>query len=108
MDPSKPWEATRQPFLLKANMREYQHMGLGWLVTLYEKNINGILADEMGLGKTLQTIALLSWLAAEQVRGRTARALCLPIRFPIPVSDKWFVSMSTPENGVQQFKLCSI
>ncbi|EYC34805.1 hypothetical protein Y032_1403g3866, partial [Ancylostoma ceylanicum] len=34
-----------------------------WLVTLYEKNLNGILADEMGLGKTIQTISLLAHLA---------------------------------------------
>jgi SNF2 family DNA or RNA helicase len=38
-------------------------VGLDWLVTLYEKNLNGILADEMGLGKTIQTIALLAHLA---------------------------------------------
>ena len=32
MDPTKPWTATRLPFLLKGNLREYQHMGLDWLV----------------------------------------------------------------------------
>ena len=54
------------PFLLKGKLREYQHIGLDWLVTLYHKHLNGILADEMGLGKTIQTIALLSWLACER------------------------------------------
>ncbi|WPT11241.1 Protein PHOTOPERIOD-INDEPENDENT EARLY FLOWERING 1 [Picochlorum sp. SENEW3] len=54
------------PFLLKGELREYQHIGLDWLVTLYHKHLNGILADEMGLGKTIQTIALLSWLACER------------------------------------------
>uniref|UniRef100_A0A3Q3EY84 Helicase ATP-binding domain-containing protein n=1 Tax=Labrus bergylta TaxID=56723 RepID=A0A3Q3EY84_9LABR len=39
------------------------HIGLDWLVTMYEKKLNGILADEMGLGKTIQTIALLAHLA---------------------------------------------
>lgn len=57
---------TNVPFLLKGTLREYQHIGLDWLVSLYHKRLNGILADEMGLGKTIQTIALLSWLACER------------------------------------------
>ncbi|CAD7704403.1 unnamed protein product, partial [Ostreobium quekettii] len=57
---------TQVPFLLKHALREYQHIGLDWLVTIYRKRINGILADEMGLGKTIQTIALLAWLVAEE------------------------------------------
>jgi SNF2 family DNA or RNA helicase len=52
--------------LLRGVLREYQHVGLDWLVTLYESNLNGILADEMGLGKTIQTIALLAHLACEK------------------------------------------
>ena len=54
------------PFLLSANLklREYQHVGLNWLVSLHERRLNGILADEMGLGKTIQTIALLAYLAS--------------------------------------------
>jgi len=51
-------EAPRCPFLLKHSLREYQHVGLDWLVTMYEKRLNGILADEMGLGKTIMAIAL--------------------------------------------------
>lgn len=35
---------TPVPFLLKHKLREYQHIGLDWLVSLYEKRINGILA----------------------------------------------------------------
>ncbi len=35
------------PFLLRGSLREYQHIGLDWLVTLYKKRLNGILADEM-------------------------------------------------------------
>ncbi|KAH9501524.1 hypothetical protein DERF_012364 [Dermatophagoides farinae] len=54
------------PFLLKYQLREYQHIGLDWLVAMYEKNLNGILADEMGLGKTIQTIALIAHLACEK------------------------------------------
>ena len=54
------------PFLLKHVMREYQHIGLDWLMTIYTRRLNGILADEMGLGKTIQTIALLAHLACEK------------------------------------------
>ena len=54
------------PFLLKGSLREYQHIGLDWLVTIYRRRLNGILADEMGLGKTIMTIALLGWLACEE------------------------------------------
>ena len=41
-----------RPFLLanKLTLREYQHFGLSWLVSLHERRLNGILADEMGLG----------------------------------------------------------
>ncbi|CAM6104661.1 unnamed protein product [Calypogeia fissa] len=57
---------TKLPFLLKHSLREYQHIGLDWLVTMYEKRLNGILADEMGLGKTIMTISLLAHLACDR------------------------------------------
>jgi len=57
---------TTVPFLIKHQLREYQHVGLDWLATMYEQRLNGILADEMGLGKTIQTIALLAYLACER------------------------------------------
>ena len=57
---------TKVPHLLKHTLREYQHVGLDWLATMFEKRLNGILADEMGLGKTIQTIALLAHLACEK------------------------------------------
>ena len=57
---------TKVPFLLKHVLREYQHIGLEWLVAMDERRLNGILADEMGLGKTIQTIALLGHLACEK------------------------------------------
>eukprot|EP01133_Synstelium_polycarpum_P005747 gene5747-6651_t len=57
---------TRVPFLIKHPLREYQHIGLDWLSSLYDKQLNGVLADEMGLGKTIQTISLLAYLAVER------------------------------------------
>jgi len=54
------------PFLIRGTLREYQHVALDWMVSMYDKNLNGILADEMGLGKTLMTISMLAWLACER------------------------------------------
>ncbi|EGC36924.1 hypothetical protein DICPUDRAFT_97424 [Dictyostelium purpureum] len=52
-----------QPDLMTGGkLKEYQVTGLEWLVSLYNRNLNGILADEMGLGKTVQTIAFISFL----------------------------------------------
>ena len=56
----------QQPFLLNNILREYQLIGLHWLIALHDNHINGILADEMGLGKTIQTIALFAYLAANR------------------------------------------
>lgn len=64
------------PFLLKHSLREYQHVGLDWLATMYEKRLNGILADEMGLGKTIQTIALLAHLVCEKGKNSLYAMLC--------------------------------
>ena len=47
------------PSDLKADLREYQKVGVNWLSFLKEVGIGGILADDMGLGKTLQTLCIL-------------------------------------------------
>ncbi|EFC49535.1 predicted protein [Naegleria gruberi] len=56
------------PYLLDKDLvlREYQQIGLDWLVTMHDKGLNGILADEMGLGKTIMTIALIAHLASKE------------------------------------------
>ncbi|KAJ3380231.1 hypothetical protein HDU84_006066 [Entophlyctis sp. JEL0112] len=60
----------RQPNLVTGCvMREYQLVGMEWLISLWEQGLNGILADEMGLGKTLQTIAFLAHLVEMNVWG---------------------------------------
>ena len=43
-------------------LKDYQMVGVNWLISLYELGINGILADQMGLGKTIQTIGFLAFL----------------------------------------------
>jgi SWI/SNF-related matrix-associated actin-dependent regulator of chromatin subfamily A member 5 len=54
---------SQQPACIQGGlMRSYQLEGLNWLISLYDRKINGILADEMGLGKTLQSISLVGYL----------------------------------------------
>ncbi|XP_049618487.1 E1A-binding protein p400 isoform X1 [Syngnathus scovelli] len=57
---------TPAPFLLHGALREYQQIGVDWLVNLYKKHLNGILADETGLGKTVQTVAYMAHLAGQE------------------------------------------
>lgn len=47
---------------LRAELRDYQALGLNWLMFLHQYGFGGILADDMGLGKTLQTLAFLQRL----------------------------------------------
>ncbi|KAJ4942276.1 hypothetical protein JOQ06_012142 [Pogonophryne albipinna] len=54
------------PLLLHGSLREYQQIGVDWLVNLHKKNLNGILADETGLGKTVQTVAYMAQLAGQE------------------------------------------
>lgn len=54
------------PFLLHGSLREYQQIGVDWLINLYKKKLNGILADESGLGKTVQTVAYMAHLAGQE------------------------------------------
>ncbi|KAI8878587.1 hypothetical protein K501DRAFT_228178 [Backusella circina FSU 941] len=55
---------TTQPTFVNPEMtlKDYQIMGVNWMLLLYRKNISGILADEMGLGKTAQVISFLARL----------------------------------------------
>ncbi|KAJ8435070.1 hypothetical protein Cgig2_015575 [Carnegiea gigantea] len=53
----------RQPSMLRAGtLRDYQLVGLQWVLSLYNKKLSGILADEMGLRKTVQVMALIAYL----------------------------------------------
>jgi SWI/SNF-related matrix-associated actin-dependent regulator of chromatin subfamily A member 5 len=52
-----------QPSILTGGkLTHYQLDGLNWIISLYERGLNGILADEMGLGKTIQSISFLAYL----------------------------------------------
>jgi superfamily II DNA or RNA helicase len=47
------------PENLRADLREYQQSGYGWLARLAHWGIGGVLADDMGLGKTVQALGIL-------------------------------------------------
>lgn len=64
--PDRTLTKIRPPFLFRGTLRPYQQVGMEWLISLYNNQVNGILADEMGLGKTIQTIALLAHLACDR------------------------------------------
>lgn len=46
-------------------LRDYQQIGVRWMVTLAKCGFGGILADEMGLGKSIQTIYYLRYCLKE-------------------------------------------
>ncbi|MGP9539749.1 DEAD/DEAH box helicase [Brachybacterium sp. AOP43-C2-M15] len=48
------------PRSVRAELRDYQHEGFGWLAFLFAHGLGGVLADDMGLGKTLQTLSLIA------------------------------------------------
>ena len=75
---------------IKAEFREYQTRGFGWLWFLYQYGLNGILADDMGLGKTLQALALLQ-KAKEKDKKAPSLVIC-----PTSVVFNW-------ENEIEKF-----
>lgn len=50
----------------KKILREYQIVGVEWMLKLRSMNLGGILADDMGLGKTLQVITYLESVKRER------------------------------------------
>jgi hypothetical protein len=59
----KPWKMEEHvPPDLQGMLRDYQKIGVQWLLDQAAAGFGGILADEMGLGKTLQSLAMLAAL----------------------------------------------
>jgi len=50
------------PDEIRAELRDYQKKGFGWMWKLYTNDFGGCLADDMGLGKTLQTLTLIQYV----------------------------------------------
>eukprot|EP00347_Sterkiella_histriomuscorum_P012579 403368026 len=80
-------EIKEQPKMIKGGqLKSYQLIGLNWMVSLYNNNLNGILADEMGLGKTIQTISLFSYLI--EVKGNEGPFLVV---VPLTTISNWIM-----------------
>lgn len=55
-----PEDREETPAIMTCVLKEYQRIGLTWLLKMERGNAKGgILADEMGLGKTVQALALM-------------------------------------------------
>lgn len=67
-DLTHPEDFPLQATQVKADLRDYQEKGIGWLQMLHHYGFGGILADDMGLGKTLQTIAFLTSQVTKESR----------------------------------------
>lgn len=71
---------TPVPFLLKHSLREYQHIGLDWLVTMSERKLNGkkiiltynynyimLMVMELSKIKVLQSYIYNCWFFVERL-----------------------------------------
>ena len=67
----------QMPSLLKANLREYQKIGVQWLQMLDFYGLGGILADDMGLGKTVQILCVIcSYLEKHKENSKPIMVVC--------------------------------
>lgn len=79
------FDDTSEPILpmhLKNTLRDYQFVGVKWLMQLANWGLNACLADDMGLGKTLQTLCVL------QMRSQLGASLVIA---PKSVGHNWQV-----------------
>ncbi|RXG50736.1 SWI/SNF-related matrix-associated actin-dependent regulator [Armadillidium vulgare] len=83
---------SEQPKILNPEMKlkNYQLIGLNWLVLMHDQQLNGVLADEMGLGKTVQAISFLGYL---KEMGELEHKMCL-IVVPTSTLDNWARELS--------------
>ncbi|KAJ8075575.1 hypothetical protein PM082_021205 [Marasmius tenuissimus] len=75
-------ELEEQPHSISKNlgeMKDYQLLGLSFLVHMYQNGINCILGDEMGLGKTLQTLSLFAWMKENTKSTLDAHLIVCPL-----------------------------
>ncbi|KAG7085999.1 hypothetical protein E1B28_003522 [Marasmius oreades] len=82
-------------------MKDYQLLGLSFLVYMYKNGMNCLLGDEMGLGKTLQTLSLFAWIK-ENTQGPLEPHLVI---CPLSVLSSWEAEASRwlPTFKVERF-----
>jgi superfamily II DNA or RNA helicase len=70
-------------------LRDYQKIGVAWLLYLFDNNFGGLLCDEMGLGKTHQAIAFIAAARQRCQNGFAALIVC-----PATVVSHWHAIIS--------------
>lgn len=87
------------PKKLDIPLKDYQKVGVQWLMDLYNIQLGGILADDMGLGKTIQTLAFLDILRSKKELKKTM------IIVPTSLVYNWAeeVKKFTPKLEIERF-----
>lgn len=91
-----------QPDCVTTPLRDYQLIGLDWMVHMQQKGMPFILGDEMGLGKTLQTISLIAHL--KESCGYTGPSLVI---CPLSVLYSWCSEVKKHAPSLKVFRFHS-
>jgi len=90
-----------QPDSVTTTLRDYQLIGLDWMVKMHTKGMPFILGDEMGLGKTLQTISLIAHLKqANLTTTGPSLVIC-----PLSVLYSWCHEIEKHAPSIKHFRL---
>ena len=92
-----------QPDVVVTPLRDYQMIGLEWMVRMHSRGLPFVLGDEMGLGKTLQTIALIAHLR-ENVEGHVGPTLVV---CPLSVLYSWCAEVDKHAPTLKHFRFHS-
>ncbi|RJP78043.1 MAG: DEAD/DEAH box helicase [Desulfobacteraceae bacterium] len=80
---------------MASDLREYQKLGVEWLMFLFENRFGGLLCDDMGLGKTHQVMAFMVWLS-ECLQKRHFLVVC-----PTTVLSHWESKIKAHAPGIK-------
>jgi len=96
------YEVNVQPESVTTKLRDYQQIGLEWMVNMFKKGLPMILGDEMGLGKTLQSISLLAYIKehSSQTNAGPSLVVC-----PLSVLYSWCNEVEKHAPSLQYFRL---
>jgi SWI/SNF-related matrix-associated actin-dependent regulator of chromatin subfamily A member 5 len=91
-----------QPDIVTTPLRDYQMIGLSWMLDMHSHGMPFILGDEMGLGKTLQTISLIAHL--KESRGYVGPSLVV---CPLSVLYSWCAEITKHAPTLKHFRFHS-
>mmetsp|Transcript_13286 Transcript_13286/g.24930 ORF Transcript_13286/g.24930 Transcript_13286/m.24930 type:complete len:1045 (-) Transcript_13286:14-3148(-) len=90
-----------QPDIVTTVLRDYQMIGLDWMVKMHSRGMPFILGDEMGLGKTLQTISLIAHLKEKNmISSGPSLVIC-----PLSVLYSWCGEVQKHAPSLKYFRL---